>query len=168
MNAHCRIKRDCPRWSPLSVEATAVAAPRSCIGARRSSMMDFGERETTLLQRLQDAPAHTLALGASGTILARDVEAAIEAASASHGAATGLIIVIEREFDGYFAELSRGLLNVSGTRKNLTRIAVITEADRMDEAKLGGLDASGAGLRLFPTSERRAAYEWAGAAPQSA
>ncbi|HXZ17702.1 MAG TPA: hypothetical protein VEH77_17395, partial [Roseiarcus sp.] len=66
-----------------------------------------------MLQRMQNAPAHTLALKASGTIMARDVEAAVEAALGSANAATGLVIAIEREFDGYFAELLRGLANVS-------------------------------------------------------
>jgi len=113
-----------------------------------------------MLQRMQNAPAHTLALKASGMIMARDVEAAIEAALGSTNAATGLVIVIERQFDGYFAELSRGLANASAARKNLARIAVVTEADRMDEAKLGGLDVSADPIRLF--ADLPAAYDWVG------
>jgi len=96
-----------------------------------------------MLERMQDAPAHTLALKASGTIMARDVESAIEAALDSSNAATGLVIAVEREFDGYFAELSPGLANVSHSHRNLVRLAVLTEADRMDEAKLGGLGFCG-------------------------
>ena len=60
-----------------------------------------------MLERVQDAPAQTLALRASGTVVARDVEAAIGAALSE--AATGLVIVIDPDFDGYFAELARGL-----------------------------------------------------------
>jgi hypothetical protein len=117
------------------------------------------------LERMQDAPAHILALRASGTIIASDVEAAVQTASGSANAATGLIVDIAREFDGYFAELSRGLLNVSRAHKNLARIAVITDADRMDEAKLSGLGASATSPRLFSADDRRKAYDWVGAAP---
>ena len=61
-----------------------------------------------MLERVQDAPAHTVALRASGTIMARDVEAAIDAALGQSEAATGLVIVIDPDFDGYFAELGAG------------------------------------------------------------
>src|SRR5271166_4213169 len=70
-------------------------------------------RETTMLEHVLDAPAHTLALRASGTILARDVEAAIEPAFGPSAAATGLVIIVDRDFDGYFAELARGLANAA-------------------------------------------------------
>jgi len=62
-----------------------------------------------MLERVQDAPAHALAMRASGTVMAQDVEAAIEAALGRSEAATGLVIVIDPDFDGYFAELARGL-----------------------------------------------------------
>ena len=39
-----------------------------------------------MLERVLDAPAETLALRASGTVMARDVEAAIEAAISPSGA----------------------------------------------------------------------------------
>lgn len=71
-----------------------------------------------MLDRVQDAPADTLALRASGTIVARDVEAAIEAAIGASTASTGVVIVIDRDFDGYFAELARGLANSSLAHKN--------------------------------------------------
>ena len=117
-----------------------------------------------MLERLQDAPAHTLALKASGTIQARDIESAIAAALGPSDAATGLVVVIDRDFDGYFAELARGLSHVSLAHKNLVRVAVVTEADRMDEAKLSGFDAPAVPIRLFAANDRRAAYDWAAAA----
>jgi len=117
-----------------------------------------------MLDRLQDAPAHALALRASGTIMARDVEAAIGAAIGPSTLSTGVVIVIDRDFDGYFAELARGLANSSLAHKNLVKLAVVTDADRMDEAKLSGFDVSAVTIRLFAASERNAAYDWAAAA----
>ncbi|MGO9423444.1 STAS/SEC14 domain-containing protein [Roseiarcus sp.] len=114
-----------------------------------------------MLERMQETPQHALALKASGTVMARDVEAAIEAALGSTTAATGLVVVVDRDFDGYFAELSRGLATVALAHKNMVRIAVVTEADRMDEAKLCGWSASPVPIRLFAANERRAAYDWA-------
>ncbi len=78
-----------------------------------------------MLERIQDAPVHTLALKASGTILAQDIEAAIEAALGSTNAATGLVVVIDRDFDGYFAELARGLANASLAHRSLVKLAVV-------------------------------------------
>jgi hypothetical protein len=117
-----------------------------------------------MLERLQDPPEHALALEASGTIMASDIEAAADAALGASTVGTGLVIVIGRDFDGYLAELARGLANVSLAHKNIVRIAVVTDADRMDEAKLSGWSASAVPVRLFAASERRAAYNWADAA----
>ena len=116
-----------------------------------------------MLEPMEDAPAHILALRASGTVMAGDVEKAIEAALAPT-ASTGLVVVIDREFDGYFAELARGLKHASLAHKNLVKVAVVTEADRMDEAKLGGFDGPAVPIRLFAANDRRGAYDWAAAA----
>jgi len=115
-----------------------------------------------MLERIQDAPAHALALRASGTIMARDVEAAIEAALGT--ASTGVVIVIDRDFDGYLAELARGLANAALAHKNLVKLAVVTEADRMDEAKLSGFDVSAVPIRLFVAADQKAALDWAAGA----
>ena len=96
-----------------------------------------------MLERIQDAPAQTLALKASGTIMARDVEAAIEAALGPSSAATGLVVVIDRDFDGYLAELARGLANAALAHRSLVKLAVVTDADRMDEARLSGFEHVG-------------------------
>ncbi len=115
-----------------------------------------------MLERVQDA-ARTLVLRASGTIMARDVEAAIEAALGQSDAATGLVLVIDRDFDGYFAELARGLANVALAHKSLVRFAVITNADQIDEAKLSGFDVAADSIRLFAAADQRAALDWAAA-----
>jgi SpoIIAA-like len=117
-----------------------------------------------MLERIQDAPAETLALRASGTILAQDIEAAIEAALGGSTAARGLVIVIDRDFDGYFAELSRGLANAALAHRSLVKLAVVTDSDRMDEARLSGFDVSAVPIRLFAAADRNAAFDWAAGA----
>ena len=107
-----------------------------------------------MLERVQDAPAHSLALRASGTVMAQDVEAAIEAAWAE--AATGLVIVIDPDFDGYFAELARGLTTASLAHRALVKLAVVTDPGRMNEARLSGFEASPVPVRLFARPTRRA------------
>jgi SpoIIAA-like len=117
-----------------------------------------------MLERMRDAPAQTIALRATGTITARDVEAAIETALGSSDASTGLVIVVDRDFDGYFAELARGLASAALAHKSLVKLAVVTDTDRMDEAKLSGFDVSAVTIRLFATTDQKAALDWAAAA----
>lgn len=117
-----------------------------------------------MLERVQDAPAHALALRASGIILAREIEAAVGDALGQSDAATGLVIVIDPDFDGYFAELARGLASAALAYKSLVKLAVVADAERMDEAKLSGFDVSPVPVRLFASAERNAALDWAAAA----
>lgn len=117
-----------------------------------------------MLQRAEDAPAHALALRASGTVVAQDVEAAIDAAVGPTNSSTGLVIIIDRDFDGYFDELARGLAKAALAHKNLVKLAIVTDPDRMDEAKISGFEVSPVTIRLFPATERNAALEWAAAA----
>jgi hypothetical protein len=96
--------------------------------------------------------------------MARDIEAAIEAALGGSEAATGLVIVIDPDFDGYFAELARGLTNASLAHKSLVKLAIVTGAERMDEARLSGFEASPVPVRLFAEADEKAALEWSAAA----
>lgn len=114
-----------------------------------------------MLERIKDAPGNAIALEASGTVMARDVEQAVGAALGSTGAATGLVVVISRDFDGYMAELERGLASVSVAHKTIVRIALVAEADQIDEAKISGWSGSAVPIRLFAMSDRRAALDWA-------
>ncbi len=116
-----------------------------------------------MLERMQDAPEHALALKASGTVMARDVEAAVDSALGASTVGIGLVVVVDPDFDGYFAELARGLATVSLAHKNVVRIAVVTDADQMEEAKLSGFSDSAVTVRLYAATERRAAYDWADA-----
>ena len=117
-----------------------------------------------MLEQMKDATERAVTLEASGTVMARDVEAAVEATLGPTVAATGLVIVIDRDFDGYLAELARGLASVSVAHKTIVRIAVVIAADQMEEAKLSPWSASAVPVRLFSTEQRRAAYDWADAA----
>jgi uncharacterized protein YbjT (DUF2867 family) len=117
-----------------------------------------------MLERVQDAPAHALALRASGMVTADDIEAAIAAALRRSEAATGLVIVIDPDFDGYFAELARGLSNASLTHRTLVKLAVVTDPERMDEARVSGFDVSAVPVRLFDAADQRVALEWVAAA----
>ena len=111
-----------------------------------------------MLERLQDAPDQVIGLSASGTVIARDIEDAIRL-SAGPGGSTpaGLVVVVERDFDGFFAEIARALTDASRAHKSLVRLALVTDADRLDEARLSGFD--GSSVRLFATAERKAALD---------
>src|SRR5579871_842916 len=74
-------------------------------GERRSLQRAARRGKRPMLERVLEAPAQTLALRAGGRVAARDVEAAIGAGLGE--AATGLVIVINPDFDGDFAELAR-------------------------------------------------------------
>ena len=119
-----------------------------------------------MLERIEDAPSETLALRASGTIMAQDIEAAIQAALGPSRVSRGLVVVIDRDFDGYFAELGRGLANAALAHRSLVKLAVVTDADRMDEAKLSGFEVSAVPIRLFAVKDRNAAFDWAAGAPR--
>ena len=115
-----------------------------------------------MLERVRDAPAQTLALSARGTVTAQDVEAAIEAALGQ--AATGLVIVIEPDFDGDFAELARGLAGAALAHKPLVKLAVVIDPDEMDAPRLNSFEASPVRIRQFARADMRSAFEWAAGA----
>ena len=96
--------------------------------------------------------------------MARDVEAAIEAAFGQSEAATGLVIVIDPDFDGYFAELARGLTNASLAHKVAGQARGRHRPGRMDEARLSGFDVSPVPVRLFAEADEQGALDWAAAA----
>ena len=115
-----------------------------------------------MLERVQDGPAQTLALRASGTVTALDVATAIEAALGE--AATGLVMVIEPDFDGDFAELARGLASAALAHKSLVKLAVVIDPEQMDGARLNSFEASPVPIRQFAPADQNAALEWAAAA----
>ncbi len=115
-----------------------------------------------MLERINEAPAQALALRASGTIMARDIEVAIDAGLSE--AATGLVIVIDPDFDGYFAGLARGLATAALAHKSLVKLAVVIDPDQMDGAKLNSFEPSPVRIRQFARADMNGALEWAAAA----
>ena len=122
------------------------------------------ESERPMLERVQDAPAHTFALRASDTVMAREVEAAIDAVLGQSEAATGLVMILAPDFEGYFAELARGLASAALGHKSLVKLAVVTDPERMDEARGSDFEASPVPIRLFVRADEKGALEWAAAA----
>ena len=117
-----------------------------------------------MLERLQQAPDLIVGLRASGAVAAREVEEAIGPLAGRAGSApAGLVIVVDRDYDGYYAELARGLTTASLAHRSLVRLAVVTEAERMEEARVSGFDLSAVPVRFFPTADLRAALDWAAA-----
>jgi hypothetical protein len=117
-----------------------------------------------MLELVSGAPAETFALRASGTVMSRDIEDAIEAALGPSVASTGFVILIDQDFEGYLAELARGLANAALTHKSLVKVALVADAGLIDEAKLSGFEVSAVPIRIFPTAERQGALDWAAAA----
>ena len=115
-----------------------------------------------MLERVQDAPAQTVALRVSGTVMAGDVAAAIEAALGN--AATGLVIIIDPDFDGDFAELARGLASAALAHRALVKLAVVVDPEQMDGARLNSFEASPVRIRQFAPADENSALEWAAAA----
>jgi hypothetical protein len=115
-----------------------------------------------MLERVQDGPAQTLALRASGAVAAGDIEAAIN--SGMGDAATGLVVIIDPDFEGDFAELARGLAASALAHKSLVKMAVVIDPDQMDGPTLNSFEASPVRLRQFARADTTAALEWAAAA----
>jgi hypothetical protein len=115
-----------------------------------------------MLERVLDAPDQTLALRAGGRVAARDIEAAISAGLSE--SATGLVIVINPDFDGDFAELARGLATSALAHKSLVKLAVVVDPEQMDGARLNSFEASPVRIRQFAHADANSALEWAAAA----
>ncbi len=115
-----------------------------------------------MLERVHAGPAQTVALRASGAVVARDVEAAIDAALGE--AATGLVVIIDPDFDGDFAELARGLASSALAHKSLVKLAVVVDPEQMDGATLNSFEASPVHIRQYARADESAALEWAAAA----
>ena len=116
-----------------------------------------------MLERVQDAPAQTLALRASGTVKAGDVTAAIEAALGS--AATGLVMDHRCRFR---RRLRRNGAWVSPARRWLTSrwssSLSWSSPEQIDGATLNSFEAWPVGIRQFAHADENAALEWAAAA----
>jgi hypothetical protein len=118
-----------------------------------------------MLARISDAPDQIIAICASGTVMAGDVDEAIARQTGAGGSsAAGLVVVIEPDFEGHFAELARGLAKAALAHRTLVKLAVVTEDDKMQEARLSGFEQAAAPVRFFAVADRSAAFDWAAAA----
>ena len=117
-----------------------------------------------MLERVQDAPAQTLALRAGGTVKAEEIGAAINSALGQSAPSTGLVIVVEPDFDGDFAELARGLASAALAHKPLVKLAVVIDPDEMDAQRLNSFEASPVRIRQFARVDMKSAFEWAAGA----
>ena len=115
-----------------------------------------------MLERLSNLPKEIIGFRATGTVIASDVEKSLADLAGSEGTidAKGLAVVVDRDFDGYFAELARGMAHASSAYKSLEKLAVVVDADRMGEARPSSFDGTAANVRLFATPDRTAAFAW--------
>jgi len=104
-----------------------------------------------MLTRLEGQPEELIRLRASGTVLATDVSLAMRDLPAR----AHLIVVLDPDFDGYLAEISRGL-----AAADCARCALIVPDDMLVEARI---HADTETFRTFPASERGKATMWAAA-----
>jgi len=104
-----------------------------------------------MLTTLKGLPESLVGLSAGGTVLAGDIEMVTQDLSPG----TRLVIVVEPTFDGYLAELSRGL-----AKGGCERCALIVPDDMLDEARI---HPESDRFRIFPNSRRMTAFDWASA-----
>jgi hypothetical protein len=114
-----------------------------------------------MLEPLTDLPAGVVGLRAIGTVLAEDVAAAITAAAAApgHAPTKGMVVLIDPDFDGYLAELVRGLATAAvAPAPAFARFALIAPDGVVSEARSHGGDFA---MRIFPASRHAEALAFA-------
>ncbi len=117
-----------------------------------------------MLERLQQAPDLIVGLRASGAVVAQEVEEAIGPLAGGGGSVpAGLVIVVDRDCDGSYGELARGLAKASLAHRSLVRLAVVTEGEAREEARLNGFDQLAVPVRYFAAADLRMALDWAAA-----
>jgi hypothetical protein len=103
-----------------------------------------------MIDILENGPKDWVGLGASGTVLASDVKAALRTV----GVADRLLVVVAPDFDGYMAELVAGLQDACA-RGEAGRCALLVPLGMAKEARLRGESGS---FRVFDA--RDAAEQW--------
>jgi hypothetical protein len=103
-----------------------------------------------MIERLDDSLGNMVGLSASGTVMARDVKAALRVV----GVAERLLVVVTSDFDGYLSELVGGLQNAC-SHGEAGRCALVVPQGMTREARLRGESGS---FRVFET--RAAAEQW--------
>ena len=117
-----------------------------------------------MLEPVGNLPENIRGLRAIGTVIESDVTEAVACAGKSKSGLSdkcGLVIFVAADFDGYLAELIRGL--EAGAARDcppFTRWALVVRDDVMDEVSQYGSFAVDNNFRAFPDSERRNALAW--------
>ena len=114
-----------------------------------------------MFEPLGELPEGLSGLRASGTIVERDVtEAVASAAKAMQGSkGRGLVVIVGPDFDGYLAELVRGLAKEAAVAP-FARYALVVKDDELDEVRQYGCFGAD-NLRVFGERARQSAIEWA-------
>lgn len=112
---------------------------------------------------LMSNPAEsTPSFRASGTVTADDVEKAASAEAARIRSAGGFVLVIAGDdFDGYLAEIARGLRRVaSNAAIGARRVALVAPESMMAELSEAGVTRTDGAIRAFPEADAAAARAW--------
>ena len=111
-----------------------------------------------MLSSITGLPSHIVGLTANGTVIAQDVAQALDVLRAERRGASGLIVFVDPDFDGYLSELVAGLVTASGADAPLfEKWALVLPDDMVTEAtQLGG----GGKLDILPQSRHQDALAW--------
>jgi hypothetical protein len=117
--------------------------------------------EDAVLEPVAGLPKGVAGLMALGTVVEHDVPQAVALVGGAGSATPGLAVFVARDFDGYLAELLRGLEKTAEDGDApFARWALILRDDEIGEADLYGKSLAGGKLRVFRDSERQAALGW--------
>jgi hypothetical protein len=98
---------------------------------------------------------------ATGTIIARDVKKLFENKEHSLQSNPRAIIFVDPDFDGYLAELAKGLKKAIKKRVGeRPKIAIVLTEGVLAEAATAGLTEDGDPVRAFAASQRDVALNW--------
>lgn len=111
-------------------------------------------------------PDNLLALSVAGTVVAGDVDRIFEAWLNGRETKAGrdrLVLEVDRDFDGYDAEIVHAVSHFNAARRRFERIAVIADANFSDFAREELARVYCGALRFFPVSDAGAGFAWASA-----
>ena len=116
-----------------------------------------------MFEPVREVPKGVTGLRATGTVIEQDVKEAVAlAAAATQGSKShGLVVFVGLDFDGYLAELVRGLKNEAAENSApFARWALVVKDDLIEEVRQYGSFTKDSHLRVFTESARPSALEW--------
>lgn len=112
-----------------------------------------------MLDPVAGLPAGVIGLTANGTVIAQDVAQALLLAKAGPAAASGFILFVDPDLDGYLAEIVSALETAAAAQPpQYRRWALVVPDAAVSEAEQykGGGEPT-----VFPCSRRQEAVSWA-------